>query len=69
MFFSEAFRPWATHSRRRRRNREKNDQPITSQCADKTTSARSAELISPSAVFKEELTDEQLTEDGVSSKN
>ena len=67
MFFSEAFGPWATHGRRRRRSREKNDQPIPSESTDKTTFARSAELVSPSAVFNEELTDEQLTEDGVSS--
>ena len=40
-------------------SRKKNDHPVASQSADETTSPRSAELISPSAVFDEELTDEQ----------
>ena len=68
MFFSEAA-IGLTIRRRRRRSRAKNDQPITSQSADKTTSARGAKLISPSTVLNEELIDEQLTEDGVSSKS
>ena len=59
MFYSEALGPGNLGSHRRRRSRAKNDQPITSQSADKTTSARSAELTSPSTVFNEELTDEQ----------
>ena len=70
MFFSEAATGITTWTRRRRRrSRAKNDQPITSQIADKTTSARSAKLNPPSTVLNEELTDEQLTEDGVWSKS
>ena len=60
--FSEAFANGPGQSvpaKRRRMSRKKNDQPVASQSADKTSSARSAELISPSAVFDEELTDEQ----------
>ena len=69
MFFSEAAHIGHRTRRRRRRSRAKNDQPITSQIADKTTSARSAKLNPPSTVLNEELTDEQLTEDGVWSKS
>ena len=54
--------------RRRRRSRSKNDEPVASQSVDKTNSGRSAELISSSAVFNEELADEQLRKDDLSSK-
>ena len=69
MFFSEAAFLGHWIRRRRRRSRAKNDQPITSHIADKTTSARSAKLNPPSSVLNKELTDEQLTEDGVSSNS
>ena len=46
--------------RRRRRNRWKNDKPVASQSEDNTTSGRSAELISSSAVFNKELEDESI---------
>ena len=59
--------PIARHRLRRRRS--KNDKPVASQSADKTTSGRSAELISSSAVFDKELADEQLRKDDVLSKN
>ena len=54
---------------RNSRRRSKSDQQVASQCGDKTTSARSAELISPSTAFNEKLTDGKLTEDVDSTKN